>query len=176
MLKYKAEVDNKEIEMEIRDELTYSDVETIISTALEFCYDDNGGLIAHFAEFVLETFLVLQVSNAKELGLSNSVESMWKLINENDIVEFIVKSVRYVNYSAMKKAFFAAYNEKLRVAYDPWSSAAKSLAELLNTINANQSSLSKVDLEKLMQLSEVIANKDEGKIVDGILDFHEKKK
>ena len=156
MLKYKAEVDNKEIEMEIRDELTYSDVETIISTALEFCYDDNGGLIAHFAEFVLETFLVLQVSNAKELGLSNSVESMWKLINENDIIEFIVKSVRYVNYSAMKKAF--------------------SLAELLNTINANQSSLSKVDLEKLMQLSEVIANKDEGKIVDGILDFHEKKK
>lgn len=62
------------------------------------------------------------------------------------------------------------------MAYDPWSSAAKSLAELLNTINANQSSLSKVDLEKLMQLSEVIANKDEGKIVDGILDFHEKKK
>lgn len=108
MLKYKAEVDNKEIEMEIRDELTYSDVETIISTALEFCYDDNGSLIAHFAEFVLETFLVLQVSNAKELGLSNSVESMWKLINENDIIEFIVKSVRYVNYSAMKKAFFAA--------------------------------------------------------------------
>lgn len=50
----------------------------------------------------------------------------------------------------------------------------KSKADII--IFEDQSSLSKVDLEKLMQLSEVIANKDEGKIVDGILDFHEKKK
>ena len=41
-------------------------------------------------------------------------------------------------------------------------------------MNSNQKAVSAADVEKLVQLSEAIANKDEGKIVDGILDFHEK--
>lgn len=173
MTKYKAEIDNKEIEIEICDELSYLDAERIISTALAFCYD-GADIIAHFAEFALEVALVLQASNVEALGLADSVESMWKLINENDIVEHIVKNVRFVNYGAMKKAFFSAYNERLRVAYNPWSAAAKSLTDLLGTMNANQTALAGVDINKIIAISESIANKDESKIVDGILDFHEK--
>lgn len=173
MMKYIATVNNEDVEIEIHDKLSYSDVERIISTALGLCYDGTD-VIAHFAEFALETALVLQVSNVDSLGLADSVESMWKLINENDIIEYIVKNVRFVSYGAIKKAFFSAYNEKLRIAYNPWSAAAESLAGLLNTMNANQASLAGVDINKLIAIGESIADKDESKIVDGILDFHEK--
>lgn len=173
MLKYKAEIDSKEIEIEVHESLSYLDSEKIIGEALEFCFDGTG-INSHLPEFAFETALVLQASNIDEFDEGKSVESMWNLINSTDLVEFIVKNVKYVNYSTMKKSFFAAYNEKLRVACNPWSSAAESLAELVQTMNSNQKAVSAADVEKLVQLSEAIANKDEGKIVDGILDFHEK--
>lgn len=174
MKNYKVKIDGKDYELKICDEVKYADTERIINDALDYCFTD-GELISYSADFAIETALVLNTVTFGEFdGEAFNVEFFWKLINEYDIISEITKHVKNLHFGKIKKAFFNAYNEKMRVSLSPWSSAAVALTDLLKTFNSNQETLSKIDVDELMKISATIAQKDEGKIVDGILDFHEK--
>lgn len=176
MKSHKIKVNDKDYELAICDKIGYTETQAILDDAIKLCFEGNE-VLSYSADFAIDTALILNTVKFGEFdGEVFNAEFFWQLIHEFGIISVITESVKDLQYGKIKKAFFNIYNEKLRIALNPWSSAAIELIGLIKTLKSNQDAMADVDINKLMELSSAIADKSEEKIVDGILDFHEKSK